>query len=188
MLTLILSVLLGLVAGVDPGKGWLYCAYQHQKHGVRATVTAILSVTCALLLSTLLLVSPALIARSLDPDTRAVLLVYGLSLALHGAFKLVFPNLHYIGSLKVGGRGILVWGLINLTWAGYGLPLGVLSIVSGYTPIVGFLAAYSLLSGIMVSLFLKGNWVLPKRVWVNYDFILSLTYLVGGALVVLMYA
>ncbi|PSO03953.1 hypothetical protein B9Q12_03325 [Candidatus Marsarchaeota G2 archaeon ECH_B_SAG-G06] len=181
MLFLFFAIFLGAVLGVDPGKGWLYCVYQKEFRGARAAFWSFAANVFGIAITTLLMLLPALIARSLGVMLNALLLVYAFGSIFHGALKLVFPNVHYRGSLKQGTRSVFVWSVVNSAWAGYGFPLGALLLLEGYTTFVAFLFVYAVLCAFMFALCTKFGLMLAKKIWLNYDLFLSVFYVLFGS-------
>jgi hypothetical protein len=175
-----LSALIGVFAGVDPSRGWLYAAYYRTFRGDKWFSASLVVVVLSTTTTTLLTVAPALIALRTHFYTGFLLLAYGVNTLIHGALKAAYPRAHYSGPLKPKLTHLAIWSTINSTLSGYGLPLGALTLIQAgsqpyfylaYVPVVTALATASLFRGVAHA----------RSLTLNYDLILSALYVGVGA-------
>lgn len=175
-----LAALIGVFAGVDPSRGWLYAAYYRLYRGSSGLLASTIVVMCCTLATTLLTTAPALIALRLHVYTRFLLLAYGANTLIHGVLKAAYPRAHYFGSLRPRLSRLLVWATLNATLSGYGLPLGSLILIQSGADAY-FYGAYTLaLLGVVAASAVVGV-EHARTLTLNYDLLLSIIYVGVGA-------
>ncbi|MEM0173988.1 MAG: hypothetical protein QXV69_03240 [Sulfolobaceae archaeon] len=108
-LTAILSIIFGILLGVDPSKGSLFSYYISTRSPVLAVFNIINFTTISII--------PALIVSTflISYDGKLLLtLIMGIIIAIHSILKYFFGRLfHYSGSLKVELTNIVKWSSLN---------------------------------------------------------------------------
>jgi|GEM_PF-712402 hypothetical protein len=173
------SILLGVLTGLDPSKGWLYSVYFLIHRGSRKTMlNSFLIVIFSHFISIIISSLPFIIAYALF-SSNVIFFSLSLTVLIHGVTKFLLPNLHYKGSVKPSYSQLMKWSLINSTISFYGPFIYLCYLVSPFN-LISYISSLLLTMSFTIIYFsLKGLNAL-RKVWFNYDRFIAIIFITSS--------